>query len=162
MQTVASGSLIKQIESLVEGEKDFFANAANISAFVYDSLPHLNWVGFYMKTGNELLLAPFKGKTACIRIQIGRGVCGTSAAKAQTIIVPDVNRFEGHIACDPDSRSEIVTPIIYKERVIGVFDVDSPMAERFSETEAKLFGAVVELLVKGCDIEKVLDYYSGK
>src|SRR6188474_1544368 len=112
---------------LTEGEPDPIANMANLAALIWQSLPDLNWAGFYRLDGRELVLGPFQGKPACIRIPIGKGVCGTAAARGTTMLVPDVHNFPGHIACDPDSRSELVVPLIEDGRVSGVLDLDSPL-----------------------------------
>jgi L-methionine (R)-S-oxide reductase len=127
--------LLAQAESLFAGEPDAVANAANLSALIYHALPHLNWAGFYFHDegnhGKELVLGPFQGKVACVRIALGRGVCGTAAARRETVLVPDVHQFPGHIACDADSRSEIVVPLLQGERLLGVLDLDSPVTNRF-------------------------------
>lgn len=123
--------LAAQVRSLLQGERDRVANAANLSALVYHSLTQLNWVGFYFFDGTELVVGPFQGKPACVRIPFGRGVCGTAAATRTVQRVDDVDAFEGHIACDSDSRSELVVPLHDGERLIGVFDLDSPVPARF-------------------------------
>lgn len=124
------------------------ANLANIAALIFHVLPDLNWAGFYLNRQNELVLGPFQGKPACIRIKIGegKGVCGTAAARRASIVVPDVNAFAGHIACDADSRSEIVVPIVLGEDLLGVLDVDSPSTERFDEEDRAGLEALVALL----------------
>jgi GAF domain-containing protein len=127
--------LDRQLASLLEGERDFIANAAQFSAFIYQTLDQLNWAGFYLARGEQLVLGPFQGKVACVRIPFGRGVCGTVARERKTIVVADVHAFPGHIACDSASNSEIVIPLIEDERLIGVFDIDSPIADRFSEDD---------------------------
>ncbi len=123
--------LAEQARVLMEGETDRIANAANLSALVMHALPDLNWAGFYFYDGTELVLGPFQGKPACLRIQLERGVCGAAATTRQTQLVPDVHAFPGHIACDAASRSEIVVPLIREGRLIGVWDVDSPIPARF-------------------------------
>jgi GAF domain-containing protein len=127
--------LAKQLAALLAGESDLTANAANTAALIYHSLPDLNWVGFYFRNGAELVLGPFQGKPACARIPLGRGVCGTAAARGATVTVPDVHDFPGHIACDPDSRSELVVPLIEDRTIIGVLDLDSPLVARFDEVD---------------------------
>jgi len=128
--------LLTQARALLAGERDLIANAANFSALVYHSLPQLNWAGFYLYDGNELVLGPFQGKPACIRIALGRGVCGTAAQTRATQLVPDVDAFPGHIACDSASRAEIVVPLIGADgRLLGVWDVDSPVAGRFDDDD---------------------------
>ncbi|TIX89876.1 GAF domain-containing protein [Rhizobium sp. P44RR-XXIV] len=124
--------LAGQLQSLLAGEPDAIANAANTSALIFQMLPELNWAGFYFLHGNdELVLGPFQGKPACVRIAVGRGVCGTAVEKAQSILVEDVHAFPGHIACDAASRSELVVPLLRDGRVFGVIDLDSPVTGRF-------------------------------
>jgi L-methionine (R)-S-oxide reductase len=123
--------LVEQARGLLHGERDRTANAANLSALAYHALPDLNWVGFYFFDGTELVVGPFQGLPACVRIAIGRGVCGTAAATRQTQVVPDVHAFPGHIACDSASRSEVVVPLFKGDTLIGVFDIDSPLPDRF-------------------------------
>lgn len=128
--------LLQQARALLAGERDLIANAANFSALVYHSLPQLNWAGFYLYDGRELVLGPFQGKPACIRIALGRGVCGTAAQTRQTQLVADVNAFPGHIACDSASQSEIVVPLIRADgTLLGVWDVDSPVINRFDQED---------------------------
>jgi GAF domain-containing protein len=128
--------LLLQARGLLEGERDAIANAANLASLVYHGLDGLNWAGFYFLKGDELVLGPFQGKPACIRIAMGKGVCGTAAAASKTLVVPDVGRFAGHIPCDSASRSEIVIPLIDGDRVIGVLDIDSPNLDRFGDEDA--------------------------
>lgn len=123
--------LARQLQSLIEGETDRIANAANMGALIYNGLPDLNWAGFYFTQGQELVLGPFQGQPACVRIAWGNGVCGTAAARGETVLVPDVHEFPGHIACDPVSQSELVVPLIENGRVTGVLDLDSPRLARF-------------------------------
>jgi len=127
--------LAGQLAALLAGETDRVANAANMAALIYHGLPDLNWAGFYFRRGAELVLGPFQGKPACVRIAIGRGVCGTAAARAATVLVPDVHDFPGHIVCDPVSRSELVVPLIEDGRVSGMLDLDSPLLARFDEAD---------------------------
>jgi len=129
--------LAVQARALLEGEPDRIANAANLSALAFHALPDLNWVGFYFFDGTELVLGPFQGKPACVRIPLNRGVCGAAASQRQTQLVPDVHAFPGHIACDVASRSEIVVPLVHKGELIGVWDVDSPVPDRFDEDDRK-------------------------
>ncbi len=126
-----------QLEHLLEGEKDLIANASNAAALLYHLLPEVNWAGFYFLKHNELVLGPFQGKPACVRIALGRGVCGTAAQKKETVVVKDVHAFPGHIACDSASHSEIVVPIVKFNRLIGVLDIDSPVPERFGPEDQK-------------------------
>lgn len=128
-------ALQEQAEALFKGERDSIANAANLSALIWHALPDLNWAGIYRFDGHELVLGPFQGKPACVRIAIGKGVCGTAAMKRQTIIVPDVHQFEGHIACDSASNSEIVVPLVQGDTLHGVLDLDSPKFNRFDEED---------------------------
>src|SRR6185295_13466697 len=120
-----------QLASLLAGETDGLANAANMAALYFDALPELNWFGFYFLRGAELVLGPFQGKVACVRIALGRGVCGTAARERKTLVVPDVHAFPGHIACDAASRSELVVPLLRNGEVLGVLDLDSPLENRF-------------------------------
>ena len=128
--------LASQLASLLAGERDLTANAANFSALLFHSLPDLNWAGFYFVKDGELVLGPFQGKPACVRIRVGQGVCGAGASKCETVIVPNVHEFPGHIACDSASNSEIVVPLMKRERLIGVLDLDSPLFGRFDEEDA--------------------------
>jgi GAF domain-containing protein len=123
--------LVEQARALLDGERDRVANAANLSALVNQSLPQLNWVGFYFYDGRELVVGPFQGLPACVRIPLDQGVCGAAASSRQTQRVADVHDFPGHIACDAASRSEVVVPLLRGEELIGVFDLDSPVPERF-------------------------------
>ncbi len=127
--------LAAQLKSLIEGEPDRVANAANMAALLYHGLPDLNWAGFYFTQGQELVLGPFQGQPACARIAWGSGVCGTAAARRDTVLVPDVHEFPGHIACDPVSRSELVVPLVEGGRVNGVLDLDSPRLARFDDED---------------------------
>lgn len=125
----------QQLAGLLAGERDRIANSANMSALIFTSLPDLNWAGFYFLQGDTLVLGPFQGRPACVRIAVGKGVCGTAAAERKTQRVMDVNDFPGHIACDAASRSELVVPLIHQGRVIGVLDLDSPLPGRFTQTD---------------------------
>lgn len=127
--------LAGQAQALLAGEPDRIANAANFAALVYHALPDLNWAGFYFYDGRELVVGPFQGLPACVRIALGKGVCGTAAQRRETQLVADVNAFPGHIACDAASRSEIVVPLVLDERLLGVFDVDSPVPDRFDDAD---------------------------
>jgi GAF domain-containing protein len=142
-------TLEKEIISLVEGEKNLIANLANISSAIYHSYPNLNWCGFYLwsDVDQELVLGPFQGRPACIRIKSGKGVCGTSYLKRETIRVEDVHEFPGHIACDSASESELVVPLIHNGKVMGVLDLDAPMKKRFSEEDAKSFTRIMQRTV---------------
>src|SRR5258705_8036252 len=138
-----------QLRSLLEGERDFIANAANFSSLLYHFLPDLNWAGLYLHKGGELVLGPFQGQPACVRIAIGRGVCGTAAEQRQTILVENVHDFPGHIACESASNSEIVVPLIVNDELIGVLDLDSPSLARFDDEDARGLNELVEIFVQG-------------
>ncbi|MCV2884136.1 GAF domain-containing protein [Aestuariibacter sp. AA17] len=138
--------MLLQAKGLMSGETDIIANMANISSLLYLYMDNVNWAGFYLIKGNELVLGPFQGKPACVRIPLGRGVCGTAAATAQTQRVDDVHQFDGHIACDADSNSEIVIPIIINGDVYGVLDIDSPITHRFTENDEAGLSAIVDAL----------------
>jgi L-methionine (R)-S-oxide reductase len=138
--------LRSQLSGMVHGETDIIANTANFSSLVFNSMPDLNWAGFYFLKADELVLGPFQGKPACIRIKKGRGVCGTTVVEGKSIIVPDVHAFPGHIACDVNSRSELVVPVISKGVIIGVFDLDSPLPNRFDQVDADGIESLVKIL----------------
>jgi L-methionine (R)-S-oxide reductase len=139
--------LARQLTALIAGEPDFIANAANTAALIYHGLPNLNWAGFYFRNSAELVLGPFQGKPACVRIPVGKGVCGTAAARGASVLVPDVHDFPGHIACDPASRSELVVPLIKDGSVLGVLDLDSPLHARFDELDRGGCEKLVALLL---------------
>lgn len=139
--------LASQLSSLLAGERDLIANAANFSSLIFHSLPDLNWAGFYFAKDGELVLGPFQGKPACVRIRVGQGVCGAAAAKRTTTIVPNVHEFPGHIACDRASNSEIVVPLIKNEEFLGVLDLDSPTPARFDEEDAAGLEELVRILL---------------
>ena len=140
-------SVVAQTRALLEGEHDAIANLANTTSLLYHSLPDLNWVGVYLLKDGELVVGPFQGKPACVRIALGKGVCGTAAARRATVIVKNVHEFDGHIACDSASNSEIVVPLIRGNELIGVLDLDSPKFERFdAEDQAGLEKVVAEVL----------------
>ena len=144
--------LLEQSRALLAGERDRTANAANLAALLFHTLPDLNWAGFYWLRGGELVLGPFQGKPACVRIAIGKGVCGTAVAERRTIVVPDVNAFPGHIACDSASRSELVVPVAHAGSILGVLDLDSPRPGRFTEEDARGLEAVVRAFVEATDL----------
>lgn len=129
------GEINKKLRALIDGAPHRVANLANASALIFDELSGLNWAGFYLIEGEKLVLGPFQGKPACIEIPIGRGVCGSAVAEKKTLVVPNVHLFEGHIACDSASNSEIVVPLFKNGEVIGVLDIDSPHLDRFSEAD---------------------------
>lgn len=163
MQTIISNTddfslLARQVSSILDGERDLTSNAAQFSAFVYEAIPDLNWAGFYFarpgKQGGtqELLVGPFQGKVACARIPFARGVCGTSAQERRTIVVEDVHAFPGHIACDSASNAEIVIPLIKDGQLHGVFDIDSPVLNRFSEADRIGLEAMVAAFLAATDM----------
>lgn len=129
--------LEKQLRALMDGEPDALANTANFVGLLHDAMPQINWVGVYVLRGDELVLGPFQGKPACVRLPLGEGVCGTAASRLETLRVADVHEFPGHIACDPASRSEIVVPLTLGEDLVGVLDIDSPVAGRFTESDQR-------------------------
>lgn len=140
--------LLSQAEGLFQGETDAIANAANLSALIYHGLPELNWAGFYLlRSESELVLGPFQGKPACIRIPLGRGVCGTAAERRESVLVEDVHAFPGHIACDAASRSELVVPLLRDGKVLGVLDLDSPLPNRFDAEDQAGIEALAALWV---------------
>ncbi|PBS14270.1 diguanylate cyclase [Lysobacteraceae bacterium NML93-0792] len=141
-------ALTGQVRALLHGETDRIANAANLSALVYHALPDLNWVGFYLFDGTELVVGPFQGLPACVRIPLDKGVCGAAARTRQTQRVDDVHAFPGHIACDSASRSELVVPLFSGERLIGVFDLDSPLPARFDADDQAGLEAIAALYVE--------------
>src|SRR6185503_7932811 len=141
-------SLLSQLRSLLAGEHDLIANAANCAALLYRSLPDINWAGFYLYKEGELVLGPFQGNPACVRIELGKGVCGAAAQLKQTLIVANVNEFPGHIACDSASLSEIVVPLIKDKQLIGVLDLDSPSFARFDEDDALGLNALGEVFLQ--------------
>jgi GAF domain-containing protein len=143
--------LVAQLQALLAGERDFIANAAQFSAFLFQELSDLNWAGFYLGRGEELLLGPFQGKVACVRIPFGRGVCGAAAATGQTQRVEDVHAFAGHIACDSASSSELVVPLFKDGRLLGVLDLDSPSLARFSAADQAGIERLVEVFVELTD-----------
>ena len=143
--------LLSELRALLGGEPDPIANAANTAALIFSRLPGLNWAGFYFLRGDTLVLGPFQGQPACTRIPLGRGVCGTAAARQETILVADVHEFPGHIVCDTASLSEIVVPFNVAGKLSGVLDIDSPELSRFGAAEQALFEAVAALYVEACE-----------
>ena len=136
----------KQLASLIEDETNLIAILSNTSALLNDSLDQINWVGFYLIENNELILGPFQGHPACVHISIGKGICGTAVANNQTQLVDDVNTFPGHIACDANSKSEIVVPIHVDNEIIGVLDIDAPITQRFSKGDKQGLEEIVSIL----------------
>ena len=147
----AADSLLRRAQSLMSAVRDPIANAANLSAFLFQELEDVNWVGFYFLKGPELIVGPFQGKPACVSIPLGKGVCGTAAASREVQLVPDVHVFAGHIACDVDSRSEIVIPLIRQGEVLGVLDLDSPSAGRFEEKDRVLLTKIADIYLQSID-----------
>src|ERR1700722_6016424 len=141
-----------QLQGLFAGESNALANSANMCALLYQMLPDVNWVGFYFLHGGELVLGPFQGKVACVRIAMGRGVCGTAAERREILVVRDVNEFPGHIACDAASRSEIVVPLVQRGRLLGVLDLDSPKLAPFDDEEREGLKACVDLWLKSSQL----------
>src|SRR6201988_4793618 len=142
-------SLAEALNGLPAGEQDFIANAANTSALLFDALPDINWAGFYFLRDQELVVGPFQGKPACVRIPLGKGVCGTAAATRKTVVVRDVHEFPGHIACDAASQSEIVVPLIKGDTLLGVLDIDSPLLARFDEADRRGIERLAAIFVAG-------------
>ena len=143
--------LASQLRSLLESERDFIANAANFASLLFHSLPDLNWAGFYLYKDGELVLGPFQGQPACVRIAMGKGVCGTAAERSETVRVDNVHEFPGHIACDSASNSEIVVPIVKGKRFLGVLDLDSPSLARFTEDDARGLNELVAIFVESTE-----------
>jgi L-methionine (R)-S-oxide reductase len=141
--------LAQQLDGLLGGERDAIANAANTAALLYTSLPDLNWAGFYfLRSPEELVLGPFQGMPACVRIAVGRGVCGMAVERRRSMLVEDVHAFAGHIACDSASRSELVVPLVRSDRVLGVIDLDSPLLARFDLDDQRGIEAIAKTYVK--------------
>jgi L-methionine (R)-S-oxide reductase len=150
--------LTEELRHLVDGEPSPVANLSNAAALLFAHMPDINWAGFYLwsEADQELVLGPFQGKPACIRIAAGKGVCGTAWVRRQTVVVPDVHRFPGHIACDPVSRSEIVVPLRGEDTpIIGVLDIDSPLPGRFDEDDARGLESFVRVLIAPCDLTRL-------
>ena len=154
-KTTGYQALVKQLCALLHGESDFTANCANTAALLWHTLPDLNWVGFYRLVGDQLVLGPFQGKPACVRIVLGKGVCGTAAATRKTVLVPDVEKFPGHIACDAASRSEIVVPLLKDGKLLGVLDLDSPKLNRFDAADQAGFEKLVAVLLASLEMSKL-------
>lgn len=144
-------SLLQALDGLLHDERDLIANLGNASSLLAHTLPELNWAGFYLNRGGELVVGPFQGKPACVRIAFGRGVCGTAAQRRETVLVADVHAFPGHIACDAASNSELVVPLLAGPRLLGVLDLDSPRRARFDELDARALESFAAKLVAGCD-----------
>jgi GAF domain-containing protein len=147
-RTVLYDDLARELDALLAGEPDPVANAANAAAALYHALPELNWAGFYFLRGDELVLGPFQGRPACVRIALGKGVCGTAAARRRSIVVQDVELFPGHIVCDTASRSELVVPLLSGDTLLGVLDLDSPKPGRFDEIDQAGCEAIARVIVR--------------
>ena len=150
-------SLNAKLAGVLTGERDGLANTANAAALLYQGLPDLNWAGFYFLRDGQLVLGAFQGKVACVRIALGKGVCGTAAQKRETVIVPDVHEFPGHIACDSASRSEIVVPLLHEGKLRGVLDLDSPKLARFDREDAVGLEETVRILLGGSELDRLAD-----
>lgn len=148
----------KQLEALLNGETDALANSANFVALVYNALPEVNWLGIYVMRDHELVLGPFQGNPACVRIPIGHGVCGTAAGDRTTLRIADVQEFDEHIVCDPASRSEIVVPLVSNGRVLGVLDIDSPQPGRFSEQDQRGIESMCDLFIKSIGDRATIEF----
>jgi len=146
-KSVLYRQVVEELRGLLAGERDWIANLANSAALIYHSLPDLNWAGFYLLKDGELVVGPFQGKPACVRIAMGKGVCGTAAVQRKTQVVRDVNQFAGHIACDSASNSEIVVPMIRNGELLGVLDLDSPKLARFDEQDRQGLEQLVSVLL---------------
>jgi len=151
-KTETYDELAAQLSSLLAGEGDLIANAANFSSLIFHALPDLNWAGFYFAKDGELVLGPFQGRPACVRIRIGQGVCGAGASSCETVIVPNVHEFPGHIACDSASNSEIVVPLMKGSKLIGVLDLDSPKVARFDAADAAGLEQLVNILLSSVSV----------
>ena len=147
--------LILELRSLLDGERDLIANAANTAALLYQHLDAVNWAGFYFRRGDELVLGPFQGRPACVRIGWAKGVCGRAAQQRATLVVADVHAFPGHIACDAASRSEVVVPLWSEETVVGVLDIDSPVVNRFTTADGQWLEKVVATFQELTDVQQL-------
>jgi L-methionine (R)-S-oxide reductase len=149
---MSAEEILSTARALLSGERNLVANCANVASLLWHAVPRLNWAGFYLFDGSELVLGPFQGKPACTRIALRRGVCGTAAAERRTLAVPDVREFPGHIACDGDSRAELVAPLTRDGRLVGVLDLDSPETGRFGPADQALAEALAALIAAGSDL----------
>jgi len=143
--------IASQLRGLLAGEPDFIANAANFAALLFHALPDLNWAGFYLYKDGELVLGPFQGQPACVRIALGKGVCGTAAERRETVLVENVHEFPGHIACDSASNSELVVPLLKDDQLLGVLDLDSPRIARFDATDAAGLNELAAIFLAHCN-----------
>jgi L-methionine (R)-S-oxide reductase len=156
-KAAAYRELQRNLAALFDGERNGLANAANMAAHLFQALPDVNWAGFYFLQQGDLVLGPFQGKVACVRIAMGRGVCGTAAERRETVVAPDVQEFPGHIACDAASRSEIVVPLVQEGRLLGVLDLDSPRLDRFDQEDSAGLNGAVELLLRSSEFGRFTD-----
>ncbi|MBI2513433.1 MAG: GAF domain-containing protein [Opitutae bacterium] len=145
-------ALNRQLEAVLHGERNWICNLAQTSALLMQTLPDLNWAGFYLLENGSLVLGPFQGKVACVRIALGKGVCGTAATRRESIVVPDVHAFPGHIACDSASNSEVVVPLLHRGQLLGVLDLDSPTLNRFEVADARGLERAVQILLAASDV----------
>lgn len=151
--------LKNKLKDIIGSEKNFVANASNFASLIYHQLDGVSWAGFYFLANNHLVLGPYIGKVACVRIPVSEGVCGSAVRTRKTIIVPDVHKFPGYLPCDPSANSELVVPIFYNNSVIGVFDIDSANYNRFSDYEANLVSNLLEILVESSLVNPLIKYY---
>ena len=152
VQLADGDDLVETLRALLDGECDLIANCANTAALLFERLHSVNWAGFYFLRGEELVLGPFQGRVACVRIKLGDGVCGTAAMRRETVVVADVHAFPGHIACDAASQSEIVVPLLQDGQLLGVLDIDSPVQGRFKDADRILCEQVAAVLMQACRI----------
>lgn len=149
------------LQQIIGSEKNFIANSSNFASLIYHNIEDVSWAGFYFASGKDLVLGPHQGKTACVRIPIVNGVCGSSFRSRKFILVDDVHNFPGYIPCDPTANSELVVPVFFGNGVIGVFDLDSPSFNRFSNQDAIIIDSLLSILVSSSDIEPLLNYYGS-
>lgn len=154
-------TLQERLEEVISGESNFVANAANFVSLIFYVLKDINWIGFYLVDGDELVIGPFQGKPACSRIPLGKGVCGTSAKDRKVIIVNDVHSYPGYITCDPLTKSELVIPIIFHNYVFGVLDINSPIYNRFNDFDIRNIEALLSTLIQLSDLESLKKYYKN-
>jgi GAF domain-containing protein len=161
LPTNYGSDLKNKLNNIIGNEKNFIANASNFASLIFHQLDGVTWAGFYFLANEHLILGPYVGKVACVRISITEGVCGSAARNRKPVIVPDVHKFPGYIPCDPSANSELVVPLFFNNSVIGVFDIDSSMYGRFTEFEANLISDLLAILVKKSLIKPILDYYGA-
>jgi len=152
-------NLRQRLEDMIRGETNFIANASTFSSLLFNGIKDINWVGFYLMSDEQLVLGPFQGKPACFRIPIGKGVCGSAAHHKKPLIVGNVHIFPGHIPCDPTSNSEIVIPLVRDDILFGVFDMDSPVFDRFNENDERQLTELLDILIDNSDIPSISQYY---